>query len=59
MGGERCLPDVVMPSDVVSFSARRLLELTHRTSFDELPDALDVFLQGKAHGRVVVEVAGA
>ena len=38
---------------------RRLIEMTHRISFDELPDVFDSFLQGKAHGRVVVELAGA
>ena len=38
---------------------QRLIEMTHRISFDELPDVFDGFLQGKARGRVVVEVAGA
>lgn len=38
---------------------RRLIEMTHRISFDELPDVFDGFLQGKARGRVVVELAGA
>ena len=38
---------------------RRLIEMKHRISFDELPDVFDGFLQGKARGRVVVELAGA
>ncbi|WP_301102579.1 oxidoreductase [Propionivibrio sp.] len=35
-----------------------LLEMTRRISFDELPGVFDAYLVGKAHGRVVVEVAG-
>ena len=37
---------------------RHLLEMTRRIRFDELPATFDSFLQGKARGRVVVEVAG-
>jgi len=37
---------------------RHLGEMTRMIGFDDLPDVFDSFLQGKAHGRVVVEVAG-
>ena len=35
-----------------------LLEMTHTIGFEELPGVFDSFMKGKAHGRVVVEVAG-
>lgn len=38
---------------------RHLSEMTRKIGFDDLPDVFDSFLKGKAHGRVVVEVAGA
>jgi len=38
---------------------RHLSEMARTISFEELPDVFDSFLKGKAHGRVVVEVAGA
>lgn len=38
---------------------RHLLELTRTIGFDDLPDVFDDFLAGRAHGRVVVEIAGA
>jgi NADPH:quinone reductase-like Zn-dependent oxidoreductase len=37
---------------------RHLLEMTRTISFDELPEVFDDFLKGRAHGRVVVEIAG-
>jgi len=37
---------------------QHLREMTREIRFDELPDAFDAFVQGKARGRVVVEVAG-
>ena len=36
-----------------------LAEMTKRIAFAELPSAFDAFLQGRARGRLVVEVAGA
>jgi putative YhdH/YhfP family quinone oxidoreductase len=36
-----------------------LIEMTHRITFDELSGVFERFLEGKAHGRVIVEVAGA
>lgn len=38
---------------------RNLSEMTRTIGFDDLPDVFDSFLKGKAHGRIVVEVAGA
>lgn len=38
---------------------RHLLEMTRTIGFDELPEVFDNFLKGRAHGRVVVEIAGA
>ncbi len=38
---------------------RHLLEMTHTIGFADLPGVFDSFLKGKAHGRVVVELAGA
>jgi len=38
---------------------RHLTEMTRTIGFDELPAVFAGFLEGKAHGRVVVEVAGA
>jgi putative YhdH/YhfP family quinone oxidoreductase len=38
---------------------RHLLEMTRTIGFEDLPDAFDDFLQGRARGRVVVEIAGA
>ena len=35
-----------------------LAEMTRRIAFDQLPSAFDALLKGRAHGRVVVEVAG-
>ena len=37
---------------------RHLLEMTRTIGFDELPGVLDDFHTGRAHGRVVVEIAG-
>jgi len=36
-----------------------LLEMTRTIGFDELPGVFDDFLKGRAHGRVVVDIAGA
>jgi NADPH:quinone reductase-like Zn-dependent oxidoreductase len=36
-----------------------LHEMARTIGFDELPSAFDDFLKGRAHGRVVVEIAGA
>ncbi|MFZ2852690.1 MAG: oxidoreductase [Rhodocyclaceae bacterium] len=36
-----------------------LIEMTRTIGFDELPEVFDSFLKGRAHGRVVVEIAGA
>lgn len=36
-----------------------LLEMTRTIGFDELTDVFDDFLKGRAHGRIVVEIAGA
>lgn len=38
---------------------KHLLEMTRTIAFDELPEAFTAYVQGKARGRVVVEVAGA
>jgi len=38
---------------------KHLLEMTRTIAFDELPEAFAAYVQGKARGRVVVEVAGA
>jgi putative YhdH/YhfP family quinone oxidoreductase len=44
---------------VTDLRPKHLLEMTRTIGFDELPGAFAGFLQGQAHGRVVVEVAGA
>jgi putative YhdH/YhfP family quinone oxidoreductase len=36
-----------------------LVEMTRTIGFDELPTVFDAFLKGRAHGRVVVDIAGA
>jgi acrylyl-CoA reductase (NADPH) len=36
-----------------------LLEMTRVIAFDELPGVFDSFMKGEAHGRLVVEIAGA
>ena len=38
---------------------RHLIEMTRTIGFDELPDIFDEFIKGRAHGRVVVDIAGA
>jgi len=38
---------------------RHLQQLTRTIHFDELPGIFDDFLRGQAHGRIVVDVAGA
>lgn len=38
---------------------QHLASMTRRLAFDELPDCFEDFLAGRAHGRVVVEIAGA
>jgi NADPH:quinone reductase-like Zn-dependent oxidoreductase len=35
-----------------------LAEMTRTLKFDELPAVFDEFIQGQAHGRVVVSIAG-
>jgi putative YhdH/YhfP family quinone oxidoreductase len=37
---------------------RRLLEMTQTIGFDELPGVFDRYLQARARGRVVVDIAG-
>jgi len=38
---------------------RHLQAMVRTIGFDELPGAFDDYIQGRAHGRVVVEIAGA
>jgi putative YhdH/YhfP family quinone oxidoreductase len=38
---------------------RHLQAMVRTIGFDELPGAFDAYIQGRAHGRVVVEIAGA
>ncbi|HZV54200.1 MAG TPA: oxidoreductase [Rhodocyclaceae bacterium] len=37
---------------------RHLAALTRTIAFDDLPKVFDDFIQGKAHGRIVIEIAG-
>lgn len=38
---------------------RHLHEMTRTIGFDDLPDVFDDFIKGRAHGRIVVDIAGA